>query len=62
MKGYLNRFVTYCPRIKGFVNQEVSYRVKDDGEKESSATCTGIRDSCKDCFIVQIGENNQGKK
>ncbi|MCM3400981.1 hypothetical protein [Cytobacillus oceanisediminis] len=62
MKEYLNRFVTYCPLIKSFVNQEVSHRVKDDGEKELSATCTGIRDSCKDCFIVQIGDNNQGKK
>lgn len=62
MNGYLNRFVTYCPQIKSFVNQEVSYRSKAGGEKEYSATCTGIRDICKNCFIVQIGENNQGKK
>lgn len=55
MKGYLNRFVTYCPQIDNFVNQEVSFKNSANGESEYSVTCTGIRDSCKDCFVILIG-------
>lgn len=59
MKGFLNRFVIFCPRVNCLVNQEVSYRVMDEGEIEFSATCTGIRDSCKECVIVKIIENER---
>lgn len=52
------RIVTYCPRIDSMVNQEISFRIVD-GEKELSLTCTGIRESCHDCFIVQIGEERK---
>lgn len=57
--SYLNRFITYCPQIDSFVNQEVSFKGSADGESEYTATCTGIRDSCKDCFVVQIGYNER---
>ncbi|KAB7706280.1 hypothetical protein F9802_11950 [Bacillus aerolatus] len=56
MREYLKRVVTYCPSIEGKVNQEVSFRGVN-GKKEFSATCTGIRDSCYDCFIVQSANN-----
>ncbi|PWW26844.1 hypothetical protein DFO73_1097 [Cytobacillus oceanisediminis] len=62
MEGYyLKRFVTYRPQIDSFVNQEVSFKGSADGDSEYSVTCTGIKDSCKDCFIVQIGDSNNGR-
>lgn len=56
---YLNRFITYCPQIDRYVNQEVSFIGSADGESEYSVTCTGITDSCNDCFVVQIGNNER---
>lgn len=51
--GYLKRVVTYCSKQDRNVNQEISFR-EFHGTKELSLTCTGIKDSCKDCFIVKL--------
>ncbi len=56
MKTYLKRFVIYCPNIDNVVNQEVSFRIVD-GKEEFSATCTGIKESCFHCPIIQYNSS-----
>ncbi|MED4462550.1 hypothetical protein [Metabacillus fastidiosus] len=52
MDAYLKRFVVYCPNIDSEVNQEVSFRIVD-GKREFYTTCTGIKEICLNCPIVQ---------
>ena len=52
MRECLKRVIAYCSWTNSKVNQEFSSRIVID-KREFSATCTGIRESCHDCFIVQ---------
>ncbi|KAB7709019.1 hypothetical protein F9802_02475 [Bacillus aerolatus] len=61
MEKYLRRVAAYCPDIDSMVNQEISF-TEINGQKEFSATCTAIRESCHDCFIVKITNNGCASK
>lgn len=56
MEEYLKRIVIYCPSIDSKVNQEFSFRIIE-GKKEFSATCTGIRENCDKCPIIESNNN-----
>lgn len=51
-KYKLSRWTTYCPYVRQFVNQELSYTGQASERKNVITTCTGIEDQCSSCIFL----------
>lgn len=47
----VKRWIIYCPYTQRYVIHEISF-VGTDEKEERIATCTGIKDCCRDCFFL----------